>query len=953
MSLSILSALISIKNTPTTRAANIMSLIELRGVFMRTTISAAVCLALASVAIADNADAAIRKHTSISAQSLEPALREFAKERDLQLIFVAEDLHGRNTKGAVGELTHTEALNELLNGTGLRFIEIDEQTISILPKTMALEEKRTTEVSTKGASQFQRTASASSLSLLGTKSVRLAQSAVEGSQASEAKGGAKEQSETNRAKVELEEVIVTGTNIRNVTDEFSPVISVDREFMDRAGYATVGEYIARLPQNFGGGRSATLDRGSDNVGASSVNLRGMGAGATLTLLNGRRMAPSSTAGNYVDISSIPTAALERVDVLTDGASAIYGSDAVAGVVNFILRNDYNGSETRARVDTKTEGDANAYQIGQTFGVSSERGRALLSYEYTSGESLDANDRNFTAMMDDPNDILPGSDRHGAFFSGALNLAAGIELFTDLNYSDRRSQQHRSFNGFNQRTIADVENWGAAVGLTLPLGADWRAEVSAATSVNDFRNVSYELPTSIGSGGYDMWSDDSVWSVEAKADGGLFDLWGGTMRAVIGAQYREESHDGASDFFDEFGEYLNFVQLEADVARQVSALYAEVYAPLVSEKNEVPGVRSLALSLAGRYENYSDFGTAFNPKFGVLWSPFEGVTLRGSLGRSFRAPPLYQMVDKIETVAIVDYVDPEVPSGRSVAALVAGESSDLDAETSTSWSFGIDLQPALAPQFSARLTYYDIEYKGRIATPSGVWDTNTWEYRSFPLPLNRNPDLNLIQHWIDMAMSTLNLTQLPNGSQSDLPDVTVLLWGLNTNTAVSRAKGVDADISYDFSIRDSRWVASMNANYILESQDQFSRLRAPVKMYDRIFEPAALRMRGSLTWSLNAVSANLFADYVSSYSDDRVQDRTSEVGSWLTFDASLQYDFDRAGATGLLSGAKATLSVRNILNNEPPRVAAGIDGTEPTYAAYDSANADPDGRTIALQISKKW
>ena len=758
---------------------------------------------------------------------------------------------------------------------------------------------------------------------------------------------------SSKKSTEIEEVLVTGTNIRNVTDEFSPIISVNRDFLDNAGFASVGQYIAQLPQNFGGGTTATPDRGAGSlagVGANTVNLRAMGAGATLTLLNGRRMAPSGTAGSYVDISGIPTAAIDRVDVLTDGASAIYGSDAIAGVVNFILRKDYNGAETRVRLGTKTEGDANDYQIGQTFGVSNERGRALLSYEYTSEEALDANDRSYTAMMDDPNDILPGGSRNSAFFSGGLNLGSGAELFLDLNYSDRHSHQHTKFWDTYRYTLADVKNYGGAAGVTFSLPGDWRGEVSGSASVTDFRNIEYEYPTREDFGGSDMWNDEYVWSVDAKADGRLFDIWGGTVRAVIGAQYRKESHDGATDFFDEFGEYLNLVQAASDRDRTVNALYTEIYAPLVSEKNAVTGVRSLALSMAGRYEDYSDFGTAFNPKFSMLWSPLDGLTLRASYGKSFRAPPMYYLVDDINYVNIVDYIDPEVPSGRSIAAFVGGSSSDLDAEESTSWSFGFDLRPAFAPGFSARVTYYDIEYSGRIAWPSPQSDLETGEYYDYPLPVDRNVDLAQLQSWVAQARFPLSNT---TASQSGLEDVTVILRGFYTNTASSRSQGIDADFSYDFSVGESTWMANLNANYILEAEDQFSVLRAPVKTYDRMFQPAELRMRGGLMWSSSALSANLYANYVSSYDDTRVMNDPRTVDPWLTFDVSLQYDFGRAGMDGFLSGTKATLSVRNLLNEPPPFVTAGIHVQEMGFTAYDSANADPDGRTIALQISKRW
>ena len=679
----------------------------------------------------------------------------------------------------------------------------------------------------------------------------------------------------------------------------------------------------------------------------------MGAGATLTLLNGRRMAPSGTAGSYVDISGIPTAAIDRVDVLTDGASAIYGSDAIAGVVNFILRKDYNGAETRVRLGTKTEGDANDYQIGQTFGISNERGRALLSYEYTSEDSLDANDRSYTAMMEDPNDILPGGHRNAAFFSGGLNLGSGAELFMDLNYSDRHSRQDTKFSEY-RLTLADVKNYGGAVGFAMPLGAQWRAEVSASLSKTDFRNIEFEYPTREGFGGSDMWNDESVWSLDAKADGSLFDWWGGTVRAVVGAQYREESHDGATDFFDEFGVPTNQVQLAADNDRQVSAVYTEIYAPLVSEANGVSGVRSLALNLAGRYEEYSDFGTAFNPKFGVLWSPIEGLTLRASYGKSFRAPPMYNLVDNINYVNIVDYIDPEVPSGRSVAAVVAGDSRDLDAEESTSWSFGFDLSPAFAPGFNARVTYYDIEYKGRIANPVPNVDTDTYEFYGYPLPVDRNVDLATLQSWIAQStFPSFNYTTYFEWlSQSELEDVSVILKLFPTNTSASHTSGIDVNLSYDFGLSQSSLAATLNGNYILEAEDQFSPLRPAVKTYDRIFHPADLRMRGGLMWSVSGFSANLFANYLSSYEDDRSLESPRSVDSWLTFDASLQYNFDGAGA-GLLSGTRMTLSVNNILNKEPPRVASGIHVGEPGYVAYDTANADPHGRVIALQFTKQW
>ncbi|MCR4532822.1 TonB-dependent receptor plug domain-containing protein, partial [Acinetobacter venetianus] len=150
----------------------------------------------------------------------------------------------------------------------------------------------------------------------------------------------------------LDEVVVTGTHIRGVAPGASPVVSVDRDAIDRRGFATVADTLAALPQNFAGlatpaATSTGVDTTSQNAGrATTINLRGLGPDATLVLVNGRRMAGAGGRGDLADVSSIPTAAVERIDVLLDGASALYGADAVAGVVNIILRNDFDGAETR-------------------------------------------------------------------------------------------------------------------------------------------------------------------------------------------------------------------------------------------------------------------------------------------------------------------------------------------------------------------------------------------------------------------------------------------------------------------------------------------------------------------------------------------------------------------------------------------------------------------------------
>jgi len=151
----------------------------------------------------------------------------------------------------------------------------------------------------------------------------------------------------------LERVTITGTNIRRTDQEtVAPVEIITREQIERSGQPTIADVIRTIPQNLGGSYSESFSN-SFAPGAAGISLRGLGQKTTLVLLNGRRTASYGYAQNlqdtFVDFNSIPTSAVERIEILKDGASAIYGSDAIAGVINIILRRDYKGIEAGASV----------------------------------------------------------------------------------------------------------------------------------------------------------------------------------------------------------------------------------------------------------------------------------------------------------------------------------------------------------------------------------------------------------------------------------------------------------------------------------------------------------------------------------------------------------------------------------------------------------------------------
>ena len=224
--------------------------------------------------------------------------------------------------------------------------------------------------------------------------------------------------------VQLDELVITGSLIRGAPPS-SPVLNLDRDALDRSGKATVADLLAALPQNFGGAASpqtalALSDRlGTNDALAQGVNLRGLGATATLVLVNGRRMAGSGLKGDFADLSAIPTAGVERVEVLLDGASAIYGSDAVGGVVNVILRRDFTGAETRLRYGAP-RGGGQQVQLSQTLGKAWDGGHVMLAYEHQHDAALAASKRAEAASSDLR--ALGGTD-HRAIYSHPGNIVA--------------------------------------------------------------------------------------------------------------------------------------------------------------------------------------------------------------------------------------------------------------------------------------------------------------------------------------------------------------------------------------------------------------------------------------------------------------------------------------------------------------------------------------------------
>ena len=214
----------------------------------------------------------------------------------------------------------------------------------------------------------------------------------------------------------LDRVQVTGSRIRRTDIEnTSPVTVVTREQILSSGYGNIGDVLRNLSQADSLGLTNLTSSTNANDGTQTVSLRGLGASRTLVLVDGRRWL--SLGGGAVDLTQIPNAIIERVEVLADGASAIYGSDAIAGVINIILRDDFQGMEVDAFYGENGEGDGELRQYGVSFGHRTDRGNLFFNINKVEQEKISAGDR---AITETPVQFVPqafGSafGRFGIFF----------------------------------------------------------------------------------------------------------------------------------------------------------------------------------------------------------------------------------------------------------------------------------------------------------------------------------------------------------------------------------------------------------------------------------------------------------------------------------------------------------------------------------------------------------
>ena len=353
-------------------------------------IAAVVSHSVVGVAGADNAGASVRKLTHIAAQDLGPALKQLAQSRSLQVLYLSTTVRDVQTRGANGEITANEAFDQLLDGTGLTYRYLDENTVTIVPLSDPAHSEG------PGASPAPPAGGATAADSRAqqpktptTDRILLAQSVP---------GSAQQAPLVPADSPPLQEITVTGSRIAAPNEvSTSPIQVISAKSIQVSGKTDITDIISQLPQIFTNDLGQDLGNGTSGLasagGVATADLRGLGPARTLVLIDGRRLGVGSPntaiAQPAPDIDQIPAGLVDHVEVVTGGASAAYGSDAIAGVVNFIMKRDFQGFQVDGQVGENWHDNDDTFVQGlvRQFG-----------YTPPTGTARDGRNRTFNMLM---------------------------------------------------------------------------------------------------------------------------------------------------------------------------------------------------------------------------------------------------------------------------------------------------------------------------------------------------------------------------------------------------------------------------------------------------------------------------------------------------------------------------------------------------------------------------
>ncbi|MDB5581678.1 MAG: TonB-dependent receptor [Bradyrhizobium sp.] len=732
----------------------------------------------------------------IAPTSLSHALREFGQISGKQIIFTEDLVRGKRSPQVKGSFSPDEALQRLLSQSGLR-----------------------TETTPSGAIMVMRSQAVAG-QVTAPKASPSAGEAVAGSAAADSESTG--------------EIVVTGSRI-NVRSGSTPhdLKVYDSKQLAQSGQGTVSDFLNTIP-------SVSLSTTEFGYGApgggTTVRLHGLTIGTTLVLINGRRVQTSGpqalTGSDFFDLNNIPTAAVDRIEVLADGSSAIYGSDAIAGVVNIILRSHLNGFSVEAQYGgaSGTHETKTSVAWGKTWDNASISiiGSFQTRTGLTTSERALTSDNNYTRYGGPDNNlpacnpgnvfsvdgsplpgapagsgatyaaitsaapaggkpslgsfaygqlnqcsiianasVIPATRRFGVFAQASYNLTPSIELFAEFMFSNVRqdtlggNQTLYGQPGFQSFTVSaqnPFNPFGRQVGISSALtgiaiepiyrtnfirpllgargsmGRGWRWELSAVGSADYTRQPTSNVVTNYGaiqsaldssnpnvalnpfingpaipaaraaeffSEGLSTFTGSNI-TVNGFVEGPLVRLPAGDLHVVLGAEF-----DRSKLSFDQIINPYGPNDTQAAFQRNSYAIFGEARVPVFGPQHSSGGGDLLDVSLAGRYDHYSDFGEKVTPEIGVEMRPTGSLLFRGTYSRSFKAPPLPNLYGPRVISANNQVTDP-LTGLPVITDVITGGNPNLRPETGNSQTVGVVYNSPMISGLRLSATWWRIE-----------------------------------------------------------------------------------------------------------------------------------------------------------------------------------------------------------------------------------------------------
>ena len=853
-----------------------------------------------------------------------------------------------------------------------------------------------------------------------------------------------------------ERIEVTGSNIKRVEGETSlPVTVITRQEIDRSGATSAMELLQLISSNNSAGATALISTiGATTFSNQTANLRGLQGGRTLVLINGKRV--NSFAGEVngnagVNLAVIPFAAIERVEILKDGASAVYGSDAIAGVINFIVRSDYRGAEATVWYGKPTRsggGGQEKYAASAGFGdLNTNRYNVFLSGSFDHQKPLMQKDRDFSRTAIDlplgyftaSSNTFPGRITTGGIgVPGAPNNCAPSTFVPELGgcYYDPAAQEgvesipeDKNTNFFGSLKFQITNSWQAygtalyskdenryiiqpvPISNLFPIDAigtpgtilirpsspfyptalataagvngqplnvryrsvltgnrdqtdtnegyqfvgglkgsigEWDLDVSANHSEGKLKNVlngGYPLNSRIvpllNSGRVNLFgpntpdivsevqatnfkgetdnSKSTNQGVQAKISGEILQMAAGSLALAVGAEGRKEKlvqhYNPVLQTADVSGFGSNFLDLDA--SRDVKAAYAEL---------NVPIFKTLEANVAVRTDDYSDFGRTTNPKASLRWQPSRDILFRGSYGKGFLAPTLFQLYvpNTIGTsqTGVSDPVRCPITHDTGLDCntqftVTFGGNRNLQPEKSENATLGLVFEPTNA--FSISFDYFKIRLKGAIVNGVPIETVLADQVTYGGLITRAAPDANF-----------------PN-----LPGRISNVLQTFANLTDTHIEGVDVEGHYKWPRQGwGRLRLDLSGTYFIRNDSQqldgsYAGFVANTFQSNVVGVIPRWKHYASLGWDSGPWQVNFAQTYQSSYVDAQTDGNNDlrRVSSMSLFDVQGQY-------TGFRH-LTLTLGVKNVFDTNPPQTNQG----NSFQALYDPSYYDARARFV--------